>query len=88
MVQPWADQPFALIPTSKVTKPNASAEMTLISDNSMLTVSRPLDISNWAIPVANAHNMLIRCLNSFYLQAPYVKEEADIQDLVQYSLHW
>jgi len=38
--------------------------------------------------VANAHNMLIRCLNSIYLQAPYVKEKADIQDLLQYSLFW
>jgi len=32
--------------------------------------------------------MLIRCLNSIYLQAPYVKNETDIQDLLQYSLFW
>jgi hypothetical protein len=38
--------------------------------------------------MANVHNMLIRCLNSICLQSPYVKEEADIQDLLQYSLFW
>jgi hypothetical protein len=32
--------------------------------------------------------MLIRSLNSIYLQAPYVKEKADILDLLQYSLFW
>jgi hypothetical protein len=38
--------------------------------------------------VANAHNMMIRALNSIYLQAPYIKEETDIRDLLQYSLFW
>jgi hypothetical protein len=47
-----------------------------------------LDEADNTILVANAHNMLIRCLNSIYLQAPYVKEEGDIQDLLQYSLFW
>lgn len=38
--------------------------------------------------MANAHNMFIRCLNSIYLQAPYVEKEADIKDLLDYSIFW
>jgi hypothetical protein len=34
MVQPWADQPFNLISTSKVTKPTASKDAIYISDGS------------------------------------------------------
>lgn len=71
MVQPWADQPFSLIPTSKVTKPAVSKDAIYVADS-----------------MASAHNMFIRILNSIYLQAPYVKEEGDIQDLLQYSLFW
>jgi aspartate carbamoyltransferase regulatory subunit len=45
-------------------------------------------LTKMSYSVTNAHNMLIRCLNSIYLQAPYVREEADVQDLLQYSLFW
>lgn len=38
--------------------------------------------------MANAHNGLIRSLNSMYLQAPYVTEDADIQDLLQFAIFW
>ena len=71
MVQPWADQPFSLIHTSKVTKVTGSKDAIYISDG-----------------MAAIHNMIIRGLNSIYLQAPYVNKEEDIQDLLQYSLFW
>jgi hemerythrin-like domain-containing protein len=38
--------------------------------------------------MANAHNALIRCLNSMYLQSPYVKQPADVKDLLQYAKFW
>ncbi|KAB5542736.1 hypothetical protein GE09DRAFT_1136345, partial [Coniochaeta sp. 2T2.1] len=38
--------------------------------------------------MAHAHNVMIRQLNSMYLQAPYVKEEADQHDLCQYAVFW
>jgi Hemerythrin HHE cation binding domain len=38
--------------------------------------------------LANAHNGLIRSLNSMYLQAPYVTEDADIQDLLPFAIFW
>jgi hemerythrin-like domain-containing protein len=41
-----------------------------------------------ASEMANAHNGLIRSLNSMYLQALYVTEEADIQDLLQFAIFW
>lgn len=34
MAQPWADQPFALIPTSKTTKAVASKEVLEVADGS------------------------------------------------------
>jgi hypothetical protein len=41
-----------------------------------------------ASEMAYAHNGLLRVLNSIYSQAPYVKLEADIHDLLQYSIFW
>jgi hypothetical protein len=41
-----------------------------------------------ASEMANAHNGLIRSLNSMYLQAPYVTQEADVQDLLQFAIFW
>jgi hemerythrin-like domain-containing protein len=36
----------------------------------------------------NVDNGLIRSLNSMYLQASYVTEDADIQDLLQFAIFW
>ncbi len=68
---PWADQPFALVPTTKMTNPKVSPEIAWVADD-----------------MANAHNAMIRALNSMYLQAPYVKKEADIHDLCLYAEFW
>jgi hemerythrin-like domain-containing protein len=50
--------------------------------------SANLDALYIATEMANAHNGLIRSLNSLYLQAPYVTEEADIQDMLQFAIFW
>ena len=50
--------------------------------------SASLDALYIAGEMANAHNGLIRSLNSMYLQAPYVTEDADIQDLLQFAIFW
>jgi len=38
--------------------------------------------------MTNAHNLLLRGLNSIYLQAPYVSIPADIKDLLIYCRAW
>lgn len=35
-----------------------------------------------------AHNCMIRSLNSMYLQAPYLKSDADSRDLLLYAKVW
>ena len=50
--------------------------------------SASLDALYIASEMANAHNGLIRSLNSMYLQAPYVTKDADIQDLLQFAIFW
>jgi hypothetical protein len=43
--------------------------------------------ANWvADDMANTHNVIIRQMNSMYLQAPHVKLEADQLDLCQYAV--
>jgi hypothetical protein len=39
MPQPWADEPFSLIPTSKLTKPTASNDAIYVADGSMYSDS-------------------------------------------------
>jgi hypothetical protein len=61
-----------LVPTSKTKKPPATDATTI-----------------WiADEMANAHNIMIRQLNSMYLQAPYVKLKEDQKDLCQYAVFW
>lgn len=50
--------------------------------------SASLDALFIASEMANAHNGLIRPLNSMYLQAPYVTKAADVQDLLQFAIFW
>jgi hypothetical protein len=38
--------------------------------------------------MANVHNMMLRQLNSMYLQAPHVSIPADQADLCQYAVFW
>ena len=38
--------------------------------------------------MANAHNNMIRALNSMYNQAPYVNETKDVADLLLYASFW
>lgn len=67
--------------------PWADEPFRLISIKS-ITPSASSDALFIASEMANAHNGLIRSLNSMYLQAPYVTEEADIQDLLQFAIFW
>ena len=69
-------------------QPWADQSFSLIPTSNVTKPTASNDAIYVADGMANAHTMLIRCLNSIYLQAPYVKEEADIQDLLQYSLFW
>jgi hemerythrin-like domain-containing protein len=41
-----------------------------------------------AIEMAAVHNVLIRGLNSIYLQAPHIHQPADIADLLLYISSW
>jgi hemerythrin-like domain-containing protein len=40
------------------------------------------------IEMANVHNLLLRGLNSIYLQAPHITLPADIADLLLYTKAW
>jgi hemerythrin-like domain-containing protein len=69
---PWADTPFALIPIPGLGKPSKSLTPT----------------EYMAQDMANAHNSLLRSLNSIYNQAPFVNSPEDISDLLQYAKFW
>ncbi|KAH7412317.1 hypothetical protein DE146DRAFT_275667 [Phaeosphaeria sp. MPI-PUGE-AT-0046c] len=73
MAKPWADTPFALLPTPG--HPGAP------------TCSNP-DILAVCVEMANVHNCLLRGLNSIYLQAPFVTSPADVADLMFYTHAW
>lgn len=73
MSKPWADKPFALLTIPG--QPGAPS----CSNPGVLAV---------CIEMANVHNALLRGLNSIYLQAPYIKEPADVADLMLYTQAW
>jgi hemerythrin-like domain-containing protein len=41
-----------------------------------------------AVEMANVHNVILRGLNSIYLQCPYVKASADVADFMLYIKAW
>ncbi|RAL60009.1 hypothetical protein DID88_000635 [Monilinia fructigena] len=68
----WADGPFRLLST-----PRSSLE------------GKPESLaSRNASEMALVHNILLRGLNSIYLQAPNVKETNDIADFVKFCDAW
>ena len=69
---PWADTPFALIPT-----PGRGENLAKLDD--IVFIAREM---------ANAHNGMLRALNSIYQQCIYVKEPKDIKDLLLYANFW
>jgi hemerythrin-like domain-containing protein len=69
---PWADTPFTLIPIP----PRGQSPAT---EHESVAIARDM---------AFAHNGMLRCLNSIYQQCPYVKEPADIKDLLLYIRVW
>jgi len=69
---PWADTPFALIPT-----PGSGENLAKLDDTVFI-----------AREMANAHNGMLRALNSIYQQCIYVKEPKDIKDLLLYATFW
>lgn len=73
MPKPWADTPYALLPMPG--QPGAP------------TCANP-DVLATCIEMANVHNLLLRGLNSIYLQAPHVTKPADIADLLFYTHAW
>jgi hemerythrin-like domain-containing protein len=69
---PWADKPFQLIATPDKVKGD---------ENEHLSV--------WvAREMVNAHNGMLRGLNSIYQQAPHVSNPKDIQDFLTYCRFW
>lgn len=70
---PWADEPYPLVPA-----PKEMAGTSIASSEALFMASE----------MAHAHNAIIRTLNSMYLQAPYVKEPSDINDLLTYAIFW
>jgi hemerythrin-like domain-containing protein len=71
--KPWADTPYPLL-----TIPGQPGTPTC-PDPAILSV---------AIEMANVHNLLLRGLNSIYLQAPHVTDPVDIADLLLYAKAW
>ncbi|KAE9381189.1 hypothetical protein N431DRAFT_392151 [Stipitochalara longipes BDJ] len=69
---PWADTPFALIPS-----PGRGEDLAKLDDTVFI-----------AREMANAHNGMLRALNSIYQQCIYVKEPKDIKDLLLYATFW
>jgi hemerythrin-like domain-containing protein len=69
---PWADTPFTLIPT-----PGGSEDLAKLDDEVWI-----------AREMANAHNGMLRALNSIYQQCIHVKEPKDIKDLLLYADFW
>jgi hypothetical protein len=69
---PWADTPFALIPTPGGTENPATLPPATFMAREM----------------AMAHNGILRGLNSIYNQCLYVKSPQDIADLLLYTKFW
>jgi hemerythrin-like domain-containing protein len=69
---PWADAPFTLIPT-----PGRGKDLNKLDDTVWI-----------AREMANAHNGMLRALNSIYQQCIYVKEPRDVKDLLLYVTFW
>jgi hypothetical protein len=72
MAEIWADQPFKLIPTM-VMRDDVKVNPT---------------VNHIANEMVLAHNAMIRSLNAMYLQAPYLKSDADSGDLLIYAKFW
>lgn len=69
---PWADAPFALIPT-----PGRGEDLTKLDD--VVFIARDM---------ASAHNGMLRALNSIYQQCIFVNEPNDVKDLLLYANFW
>ncbi|KAH7130280.1 hypothetical protein B0J11DRAFT_248338 [Dendryphion nanum] len=73
MAKAWADKPFQLLAIPGT--PGAATS----KDSRIVAV---------AADMANAHNLLIRGLNSIYLQGPHVTKPADVADFAFYVTSW
>lgn len=71
----WADSPFQLLET-----PRKKA--------GLIDVKKETPASASATEMVLVHNMIIRGINSIYLQAPNVKLEKDIEDFLTYMYSW
>lgn len=68
----WADTPFTLIPT-----PGRGENLNKREDAVFI-----------AREMANAHNGMLRALNSIYQQCIFVKDPKDVKDLLLYATFW
>jgi hypothetical protein len=68
----WADTPFTLIPT-----PGRGENLNKLEDAVFI-----------AREMANAHNGMLRALNSIYQQCIFVKDPKDVKDLLLYATFW
>jgi hypothetical protein len=60
----------------------------LIPTMAMTGVKVNPTVSHIANEMVLAHNAMIRGLNSMYLQAPFLKSEADNRDILLYAKFW
>ncbi|KAL6705071.1 hypothetical protein ACN47E_007330 [Coniothyrium glycines] len=73
MTQLWADKPFELLDIpGEPGAPSCNNE----------------DVMSTAVEMANVHNLILRGLNSIYLQAPKISKPVDVADFMLYIIAW
>ncbi|KAK7185604.1 hypothetical protein DPSP01_013569 [Paraphaeosphaeria sporulosa] len=73
MGQPWADQPYTLLPL-----PGMPGQRT----------STNKDVLDMAVEMAHVHNLILRGMNAIYHQCEHVTKPGDIKDFVLYIKTW
>jgi hypothetical protein len=80
--------PPSRLPVTMASLPWADQPFPLVLTCKTLKPQASPDAIYIADGMANVHNSLIRCLNSMYQQAPYVRLPTDVKDLFLYAKFW
>ncbi|KAG9245755.1 hypothetical protein BJ878DRAFT_335916 [Calycina marina] len=75
----WADVPFQLLETPRKKARTAGDMKTAKEETGAFAAASEMVL---------IHNMIIRGLNSIYVQAPNIKEPKDVQDFFTYMYSW
>ena len=85
--KPWADGPYPLIETPSKTQDIVTA--TSIADVPLAEVAQKSHAAiHAATEMTHVHNVIIRGVNSIYLQAPNVRNLSDIKDFLHFVKLW